>query len=213
MPRTGSSSIAELVRLLSWHRRKLAVLAAMGATAAGISAATPPSPPTVEVVVADRQLSGGRQLTDSDLTLRNLPASAVPRDAITDPAAVVGRTLVAPLTRGSVLTELSILGDRPTVADGSVIAPVRISDATVISLLRVGDRVDIVAADPESGKHARVIAQGVRVVTIPRSISGGGGLDPGGTDPQSLVLVEVSSDQAIDLAEAAAGSQLSLLLI
>lgn len=212
MPRTGSSSAAGLLRLISWHRRKLAVLAAMGATAAGITAATPPSPATVRVVVAARQLTGGQQLRNTDLSTRELPPAAVPDEAILDPAAVLGRTLVAPLSRGSTLTTLSVIGDHPTVADGKVIAPVRISDAAVIGLLRVGDRVDVVAADPESGSGAQVIAHQVRVVTIPRPNSTGNGLDPGNADPQTLVLVEVSTDEATTLADAAASSQLSLLL-
>lgn len=184
----------------------------MGATAAGITAAAPPSPPTVAVVVAARQLTGGQQLRSADLGIRELPRAAAPDQAITDPSTVVGRTLVAPLSLGSAITRLSVIGDHPTVADGNVIAPVRISDAAVLGLLRVGDRVDIVAADPESGAGAQVIAHQVRVVTIPRTTDSGSGLDPGSSDPQTLVLVEVSTDEATTLADAAAGSQLSLLL-
>ncbi|QGN33615.1 RcpC/CpaB family pilus assembly protein [Microlunatus sp. Gsoil 973] len=212
MPRTRSAGFIGLIRLVSWHRRKLAVIAAMGATAAGITAATPPAPPTVTAVVAARQLTGGRQLSAGDLITRELPSAALPDQAVTEPEVVVGRTLVAPLTRGSVLTGLSVIGGRPTAADGKVIAPVRISDAAVIDLLRIGDRVDIVAADPESGSGARVVARQVRVVTIPRPAGSGGGLDPGTDDPQTLVLVEVTPDEATALADAAAGSQLSLLL-
>jgi len=212
MARTGYSAFAGLIRLISWHRRKLAVLAAMGAAAAGITAATPPAPHTVGVVVAARQLTGGQRLAAGDLSSRQLPPAALPDDAIVDPSAVIGRTLVAPVSRGSVLTNLSVIGDHPTVAHGNVIAPVRISDAAVIGLLRVGDRVDIVAADPESGGAAHVIAEQVRVVTIPHSSDSGSSLAPDSGDPQTLVLVEVSTDQATALADAAAGSQLSLLL-
>lgn len=184
----------------------------MGATAAGITAATPPAPQTVGVVVAARQLTGGQRVTAGDLTTRQLPRPAIPDDAVPDPSAVLGRTLVAPLSRGSVLTTLSVIGDHPTVTHGNVIAPVRISDAAVIGLLRVGDRVDIVAADPESGGGAHLIAEQVRVVTIPRSSDSGSSLAPYSGDPQTLVLVEVSTDQATALADAAAGSQLSILL-
>lgn len=212
MARTGSSLFAGLIRLIGWHRRKLAVVAAMGAVAAGITAATPPAPPTVSVVVAARQLAGGQQLAAGDLATRQLPQTAVPDDAISNPSAVVGRTLVAPLSRGSALTSLSVIGAHPTVSSGDVIAPVRISDAAVIGLLRVGDRVDIVAADPESGGGAHVVAEQVRVVTIPRSSDSSSSLDPDSSDPQTLVLVEVTTHEATALADAAAGSQLSLLL-
>lgn len=212
MARTRYPAFAGLIRLISWHRRKLAVVAAMGATAAGITAATPPAPQTVGVVVAARQLTGGQRVTAGDLTTRQLLRPAIPDDAVADPSAVLGRTLVAPLSRGSVLTTLSVIGDHPTVTHGNVIAPVRISDAAVIGLLRVGDRVDIVAADPESGGGAHLIAEQVRVVTIPRSSDSGSSLAPDSGDPQTLVLVEVSTDQATALADAAAGSQLSILL-
>ena len=212
MARTGTSFIAEFSRLVSWHRRKLAVLAAMGAAVAGLSVATPDPPPSVTVVVAAHQLSGGRQLAGTDLDTRSVPQSAVPTDALTEPTALVGRTLVAPLSEGSVLTELSVLGARPDTTPGMVIAPLRISDAAVVGLLRVGDRVDVVASDPESGSAARVIADQVRVVTIPKAAEDTSQLSPTSGDPQTLLLVEVSRDQATTLADAAAASQLSVLL-
>ncbi|HEY9291898.1 MAG TPA: RcpC/CpaB family pilus assembly protein [Microlunatus sp.] len=212
MARTGTSFIAEFGRLVSWHRRKLAVLAAMGAAVAGISAATPEPPPSATVVVAAHQLSGGRQLTESDLSTRSVPQSTVPVDALTDPQRLIGRTLVAPLSEGSVLTALSVLGVRPDTHPGLVIAPLRISDAAVVGLLRVGDRVDVVASDPESGTAARVIADQVRVVTIPKAAEDTSQLSPTSSDPQTLLLVEVTRDQATALADAAAASQLSVLL-
>lgn len=230
MARTGSSSLADLGRLISWHRRKLAVIAAMAAVAFGISAVTPDPPRTATVVVAAHRLAGGHQLQSSDLTTRQLAPSTVPDGAATDIDALIGRTVVAPLTEGSVLTSASVLDvrDRPQAADGMVIAPLRISDAAVVRLLRVGDRVDVVAvgqsisqtgpalegsAGPRASKDsgARVIAEQVRVVTIPRT-STDSGLGSAQPDPQTLLLVEVDRDQATALAAAAASSQLSLLL-
>jgi pilus assembly protein CpaB len=111
-----------------------------------------------------------------------------------------------------VLTELSVLSDRPIVAEGKSIAPLRIGDETVVGLLRVGDRVDVIASAPESGTGAEVIAEDVRVVTIPRPPADPSGLDAGGADPLTLLLVEVTPDQATLLADAATTSQLSVLL-
>jgi Flp pilus assembly protein CpaB len=212
MARSGTSPLADLGRLVSWHRRKLAVLAAMGAAAAGITAATPEPPPSTTVVVAARQLSGGERLTAEDVATREIPTAVLPADALTEAAAVIGRTLVAPLSRGSVLTSISLLGARPEVGDGLVIAPLRIADAAVVGLLRVGDRVDVVATDPETGRSAEVVAEQVRVVTIPKAAEDGSALDPGTGAPPTLVLVAVTVDQATQLADAAAGSQISLLL-
>ena len=212
MSRSATSLPATLGRLLSWHRRKIAVLAAMGAAAAGITAATPDPAPAATVVVAAHPLPGGEQLAAADLTTRRVPVPLVPAGAVTDPARVLGRTLVAPLSRGSILTSVSVLGARPDLGDGLVIAPLRIGDAAVVRLLRVGDRVDVVASDPETGRGAEVVAQQVRVVTIPRTGEDGSALDPGTGDPQTLVLVAVTGEQATRLADAAAGSQISLLL-
>lgn len=211
MARQGTSPFTDFIRLISWHRRKLAVLAAMSAAALGITAATPDPPPTKAVVVAAHRLTGGQRLTAADLTTQDFGIDAIPADAITAAAPILGRTLVAPLSEGSVLTSVSVLSTRPESAAGLVITPLRVTDAAVIALLRVGDRVDVVASDPESGS-AQVIAEQVRVVTIPRSSGGSGGLGSSDRDTESLLLVEVDREQATALADAAARSQISLLL-
>lgn len=212
MARHGSSPLRGLGRLFSWHRRKLAVLAAMSAVGLGITAAAPDPPPSGTVVVAAHRLTGGRQLTADDLTTASVPDELIPAEAVTDADQVIGRTLIAPLTDGSVLTSVSVLSSREEATPGTVITPLRISDAAVVGLLRVGDRVDVVSSDPESGAGARVIAEQVRVVTIPRTSGGGSGLGSTDSDAETLLLVQVSRDQATALADAAAGSRLSLLL-
>lgn len=210
-PRT-TSLLTEFGHLISWHRRKLAVLAAVSAAALGITAATPDPPPTTAVVVAGQQLTGGQQLAAADLDVRRLPADLVPAGAVTDARSLVGRTLVAPLTEGSVLTRVSVLGSRQQVGAGMVIAPLRISDPAVVALVRVGDRVDVVAASPESGHGAQVIAEQLRVVTIPRTDGGSAPLAADGADAETLLLVAARPKQAELLAEAATRSQLSVLL-
>lgn len=218
MARSGNTPLADLGRLISWHRRKLAVLAAMAAVAFGISAVTPEPPATTPVVIAAHRLTGGQQLRATDLGVRALPVSALPDGAVSDPQRLVGRTLIAPLTDGSVLTNASVLDTtRPRAAHGLVITPIRISDAAVVALLRVGDRVDVVATGQSSttpdgvAPAAQVIAEQVRVVTIPRPATGSG-LGSTEQDAQTLILVEVTRDQATTLATAAADSRLSLLL-
>lgn len=212
MARSGTSPWTTLVRLISWHRRKLAVLAAMGATAAGITAATPQPPPSTAVLVAAHRLDGGARLTRDDVATRRIPTTLLPEQAMTAAGRVVGRTLVAPLTAGSVLTEVNLLGSRPSLGAGLVIVPLRISDPTVVGLLRVGDRVDVVAGDPQTGRGAQLIAQQVRVVTIPKAAADGSALDPGTAESSSLILVAATPEEATVLADAAAGSQITVLL-
>ncbi len=213
MVRSSTSPPATLLRLISWHRRKLAVLAAMGATAAGITAATPEPAPSTAVLVAAHRLDGGERVAAADVTVRRMPTALLPELALTDPGQVLGRTLVAPLSGGSVLTRVALLGSRPGVAaDGMVIVPLRISDPAVAGLLRIGDRVDVVAADPQTGRGAQVIADQVRVVTIPKASANGSALDPGTAESSSLVLVAAPPETAPRLADAAAGSQVTVLL-
>lgn len=190
----------ELGRAVSWHRRKLAAVAAVGAVLATVSAALPPDRPSTEVLVTTTALAGGVTLGSTDVTLRRLPEDAVPTGAATDPAAVVGRTLVAPLPANAVLTDLSVLSDRTLADPGLVIAPLRIGDATIAGLLRVGDRVDVVSG-ATAGSRATVVASDVRVVALPADPGADGlGVTAGGNGGQ-LVLVAATPEQAAALVD------------
>jgi hypothetical protein len=48
----------------------------------------------------------------------------------------------------------------------AVAVPLRLPDAGMAALLRVGDRIDLVAADPQ-GSVARVVATDLAVVALP----------------------------------------------
>ncbi|MFJ3903262.1 RcpC/CpaB family pilus assembly protein [Streptomyces sp. NPDC090025] len=89
-----------------------------------------------------------------------------------------------------------------------VSAPVRISDAATVRLLRPGDRVDVIAAPNsalgEAGE-AHVVASGVRVAEVPRS---GETRSDGG----ALVVLSVPRSTATALAGAGMTSQLAVTL-
>lgn len=78
--------------------------------------------------------------------------------------------------------------DSAAAALGMVIAPVRLSDAELVSLLQPGERVDLIGVD-ETGTTT-VIAEGARLVSVPAPTGSGGGLGPSTAD-SSLILVEV----------------------
>ena len=86
-----------LARAASWHRRKLAVVAAIAAVLTGVSAVAPEGPAMITVVKAKSQLPGGTVLSATDLTLDPVVASDVPEGVLTDPNDLVGRTLTAPV--------------------------------------------------------------------------------------------------------------------
>jgi len=200
-----------LRRAVSWHRRKLAVVAAMAAVLTGINAALPPGPSTVEVVRTTSRLEGGAAVSRDDVALVALPVEAVPEDAATHLEEVLGKTLTAPVPQGQVLTGLSTLAAGRGASAGRVLAPLHLADADLAALLEVGDTVDVIAADTEA-RAAAVVARGVRVAALPRAPETGGIGGSASSSDGALVLVEVDSRTATVLAQSAVTSTLSVVL-
>ncbi|MEQ8147350.1 hypothetical protein [Streptomyces sp. OP7] len=100
-------------------------------------------------------------------------------------------------------------GDRraqPPRAGATVTAPVRISDAATVRLLRPGDRVDVIAAgETVPGGAARVVARGAKVTEVPQPMDGDG-------DGGALVVLSVPRGTAADLAGASATARLAVTL-
>jgi pilus assembly protein CpaB len=193
---------------VSWHRRKLAVVAAVAAVITGISAARPPDPPSVGVVRATHQLAAGTTLSASDLPVDTIPRTAAPESPVTDPEQVIGTAVNSPVADGQVLTELAI-GTRRASSPGMVVAPLRLSDADMAALIRLGDRVDVIAAT-DSGAKARVVASRVLVVGLP--VAAGDGALAGGNGSGALILIEVDLPTATALNDTAAAGRLSIVL-
>ena len=182
------------------------MVATVASVLAGISAAAPEGPATTTVVKAKSQLPGGKLLSTSDLVVDRVVASDAPEGVVSDPNELVGRTLVAPLARNQMMTLLNVTSAHTSVPPGHVIAPLRLSDAALTALLRPGDVVDVVAADPEAGEPATVVASNVRVVTVPEAPNDRAGPGPDG----GLVLIDVDSRTAAIVAQAAASATLSV---
>ncbi len=191
-----------------WHRfvvlrrRWLAAALAGLAVLVGLRGTAPPDPTTRAVAVAARDLPGGQSLSAGDLAVRRLPPEAVPSGATATTGDWAGRTLAAPVRAGEVLTDRRVVA--PGLAagyPGLVAVPVRVAEAGVLGLLRVGDAVDVVAAPVQGSGRAWVAAPGARVVAVPRpgedaasSVDAVGG---------GLVVVAVPQDQVLGLVAAA----------
>ena len=149
------------------RRRVLAALLTAVAVAAGLHSVTAPPPQRIDVLVAARDLPGGTVLGPGDLTPVPFAPGSVPDDLATFTA---GRTLAAPVRRGEPVTDVRLVG--PGLADGHpglTAVPVRLPDAGMVGLLAAGDRIDLVAADPQ-GSGARVVAAGVPVLAVPGAL-------------------------------------------
>ncbi len=174
---------------------------------AGLHAVRPPPGPTVTVEVAAHDLASGAVLTDADLVPRRYPADLAPVGSAPDAA---GRTLAGPVRAGEPVTDsrlvaASLLDGYP----GRVALPVRIADAAAVGLLRSGDRVDLVAADPRRGT-ASYVAVGVPVLAIPRPDPGQATGSPGLTG--RLVVVGAAPSEVDRIAAAAATDLLSVVI-
>ncbi len=199
-------ALRSLIRAVSWHRRKLAVIAAVLAVLTGINAAAPRPPDTVTVLRATEALPGGSAVAATQVRLEAIAAGAVPEDAFTDPAQALGRIVAAPVPKGQVLTDFDLVGDR-SLRPGRVLAPVRLADSGLAAVLRPGDLIDIVAADGQGGP-ATAVARGVRLVTIPATDGPDARAD---SAAGVLLLVEVDDETALALARAGSASALTVI--
>lgn len=146
------------------RRRPLAALLTAVAAATGIHAASTPPPATVDVVVAARDLPAGVVLAPDDLRPVGFAPGSVPAGTAED---AVGRTLAAPLRAGEPVTDVRLVGPALTRGyPGLSAVPVRLPDAGMADLLRVGDVVDLVSADPQGGA-ATIVATHVPVLAVP----------------------------------------------
>jgi Flp pilus assembly protein CpaB len=158
------SAARRLRRLVLRRRRLLAALCALVAVWAGLRATEAPAPPRIPVTVAAHDLGAGAVLRPGDLTTVRFAPGTVPAGHVRDP---VGRQLAGPLRRGQPITDTALLGaalvrDRPDL----VALPVRLPDTAMAELLRVGDEVDVVAADPQGGP-ASTVARAALVLALP----------------------------------------------
>lgn len=155
---------------------------------------------------ASHDLPGGDVLAGEDLTRTRVPPDAAPRAAL-GRADAIGRTLAAPLSRGEVLTAVRLVG-RGLLAGypGRTAVPLRVTDADVVPMLRVGDRVTVVAADPDGRQAPETLVESAPVVAIPRARTASSSAQPG-----RLVVVAVPSWSAIEVAAASAAEYLSVI--
>lgn len=172
----------------------------------------PQGPATVPVVVAATDLTAGTVLSAADLSVADLPAPVAPEGVSRQGADLAGRVLAGPLRRGEPVTDVRVVGPGlwSQVPVGQVAAPVRLADLAVATLLRPGDRVDVLASAPDTGA-AEVVAAGALVLSAP---SGAPTETPVGAAPEGsgLLVLAVSPETATTLAGAATTGSLTITL-
>lgn len=166
-PRT----LGRVRRRLLLHRRGLAALCAAWAVLVGLQAAAPAPPATTPVWTAARDLPGGEVIGRDDLRLVQFAPDTAPSGRAAREE-LVGRTLVAPLVRGAPLSDRSVLGEGLLAGHpGLAAVPIRLTDPDVVRLLRVGDRVDLLAVAADRPDTARTVVTDALVLAIPQGRS------------------------------------------
>nr|WP_211661228.1 Flp pilus assembly protein CpaB [Modestobacter muralis] len=180
---------------------------------------TGPVTTTVPVVVAAADLPAGAALTAGDLVVAQLPADAAPAGVVADVPQLTDAVLASPVRSGEPVTDVRVVGAGlwSAVPAGQVAAPVRLADLAVSTLLRAGDRVDVLATgdvaagDAGGGPAVQVVASGALVLTAPAA-PGGDAAVGGAPEPDGLLVLAVTPETAGRLAAAAASATLTVTL-
>ncbi len=128
----------------------------------------PEPEPTVDIVIAARDLGAGAILTPADLTLRTLPTDQAPPDAASDPAALVGKTLAVARFQGEPISPRH-LGPGVSLGPDERAVAVRVKrDRGLAGLLRPGARVGVVATlpDADGALFAKAVIEDLRVLYV-----------------------------------------------
>jgi len=191
------------------RRRPLAAVFAALAVLVTLRAHSAPPPPTTAVLTAARDLPAGTVVSAGDLASREFAPATVPDKVVGSLDVAVGRTTTGPIRAGEPITDVRLLA--AGLLDGypgSVAAPVRIGDPGAARLLRVGDRITLLAADPQGEVEPVEAARDVPVVALPRTH--GGTLS---TTSGALVVVAVAPDTARTLAGLGVSSFISAVIV
>lgn len=201
------SDIATRIRrTLRRHRRWTVALCAALAVFSFTRALAPPAPATTSVVVAARDLPAGQLLRPDDVRVVRLPQDVAPVGVAASAAVLVNRTLASPIRKGEPISDRRVVGDALVAGydAGLVATPVRIEDADVVSLLRVGDHIDVYAAVSADVDDARRVVTDAAVVTLPQVAAD--------SHDGALVVLAVTPGDAAALAQGSAAGPLSISL-
>lgn len=207
LPRTSLTlRHRRLRRALLARRRPLAAVTAAVAVLLFLQAASPAPTPVRTLVTAGHDLPAGAVVSRSDLTTADFSPETVPAGAATSVEPLLGRTTTGPVRAGEPITDVRLVGG--SLLDGypgRVAVPVRVGDPAAVALLHIGDRVDVISADPQGLREAAPVAEDAPVVALPRA--GDTPLATGG-----LVVLAVTDTTARALAAASVSGYLSVVL-
>lgn len=163
-----------------------------------------------EVLVVAQPIAAGQVLTSSDLrTARMSRGSGLDVVLSGDEATVIGRRVGVPLVAGSLLTAGEV-GNAPPVGSGSEVVAVGLRAGAYPPELAPGDRVQVVPVTSGSsspGSSTGSVTRGSPVVATVLSVA----TAPADSDTPTVFSLQVSTDDADEVAALAAAGQASLV--
>jgi pilus assembly protein CpaB len=163
--------------------------------------------PDVRVVVAADDIQVGTKLDTHDVGVITIPQSAVPPGAFSDPARVLGRGAVLPVSKGDFILQSKLAALNAGAGLPSMIPPgmravsVRVNDVvSVAGFVQPGTRVDVLATGNEGSGNDRqttTVLENVAVIAVGKNLGGNGSPD---SPAAPVITLLVSPDDAQKLA-------------
>jgi Flp pilus assembly protein CpaB len=154
------------ISLTMWAALAVFVAGALGGISLGIYGTGSES-----VVVATHDLPAYHAVSASDVSLRKMAGSAIPRGAIGSLAAVLGHYLLTSLDGGEVVVQDAVGPPAAVAAAGMVVVPLPVANDSS-AWVRKGALVDLLLAPAGQGGSAVVIPR-VEVVDDQKTATGG----------------------------------------
>jgi pilus assembly protein CpaB len=212
----GTPLAYRLRRML--HRRRRLIACLLFCAAAGIAVESLVGDSTTTAVVsASRDLAVGTVLTESDLSVVELPVEVVADHGFDHPGEVVGQQLAVPLPKGFPLPPTAVVGEGllTGTAPGTVAVPLRPADPSTVRILAPGQLVDVILRTGNGydvAADSTVLARSAPVLWIAPAGAGTGGMWSGGGDESGLVVVAAGPEDAASLAGASSSGDVHLIL-
>lgn len=167
--------------------------------------------PSLDVLVAARDLPAGARVARGALAVRRVPARFVPPDALVSAAGVVGARVAVPVSSGGYLSAGLFGGGEEDGASSGVgrgerAVTVEVAGGGAVAGLGPGDRVDVlVSTESGAGAGRTVMAlAGAELLRLEESAGGYPDPDAGAASagPTALAALRVTVRQAIYLTAA-----------
>jgi pilus assembly protein CpaB len=168
--------------------------------------------PTVEVLVAARDLAAGSRVAGGAIALRRVPTRFAPPDALTSAGDVAGARVAVPVGAGSYLSAGLFEGtgggaDEDGIRRGERAVTVEVAGGIAAAGLASGARVDVlVSTEPSTGGGRTQLAlAGAELLRVGEPTRGGypdSDAADASTGPTALATLRVTLRQAIYLAAA-----------